>query len=54
MGRVFYKAPELVECSLQGALVEAKNGDELFREEKFMEPMGRPKPPLKVPCLYSF
>jgi len=35
---------------LQGVLAQAKNGDELFRERNFIQPMGRPKHALKVLC----
>ncbi len=42
-----------VGCSLQG-VPQAKNGDQLFWEEKFMHPMGRSKHALKVPCFFSF
>jgi hypothetical protein len=33
---------------------QAKNGDELFEEEKFHVTKQRPKPALKVPCIFSF
>jgi hypothetical protein len=38
---------------LQGVLAQAKNGDELFCERNFIQPMGpmgRPKHALKVLC----
>jgi hypothetical protein len=40
-------------CSLQGVLAQAKNGEELFSEEKFHAAMGRPKHALKVPWFSS-
>jgi hypothetical protein len=38
----------------QGVLAQAKYGDKFFWEEKFLQPMGRPKQALKVPCFFSF
>jgi hypothetical protein len=39
---------------LQGVLAQAKNGEELFCEEKFhAQPMGRPKHAFKVPFFFS-
>jgi len=37
-------------CCLQGVLAQAKNGNELFCERNFIQPMGRPKHALKVLC----
>ncbi len=31
-----------------------QNGDELFGERNFMQPMGRPKHAHKVPCFFPF
>ncbi len=36
----------------QGVLAQAKNGDKFFWEEKCLQPMGRPKQALKVPCFF--
>ncbi len=36
-----YKYPQLNRCSLQGVLAEAKNGDELFWEQKFHVANGK-------------
>jgi hypothetical protein len=35
-------------------VAQAKIGDELFWEEKFVQPMGRHKHALKVPFIFSF
>jgi len=35
-------------------LAHAENGDQVFWEENFMQPMGRPKHALKVPCFLPF
>jgi hypothetical protein len=37
---------------LEGVLAQAKNGDELFWEEKFHAANGRLKHALKVPCFF--
>jgi hypothetical protein len=39
---------------LQGVLAQAKNGDELFWEEKFHAANGKAQLALKVPCFFSF
>jgi hypothetical protein len=47
---------EQVGCSLQGVLAQArpKLGMNSFGKKIFMQPMGRPKHAVKLPCFFSF